>query len=216
MYEFYLDDEKLPLPPSKFTTTVNNSNTTVDLLSIGDVNVIKDIGLRDFSLEVLLPGKPYPFVSTLDSFKIPIYYLVKFREIKESKKPVRLIITRILSNQGEIFSTNIKVSIEDYTVEEIAGEEGDIHVILNLKEYRKPMLKVIEVQNNSDGTSEVTEEIQREEKEKATEYTVVSGDSLWKIAKRELNDGSRYKEIAQLNGIQDPNRINVGQVLRLP
>lgn len=47
-------------------------------------------------------------------------------------------------------------------------------------------------------------------------YTVRSGDTLSKIAARELGSAARYREIASLNGIRDPNRINVGQVLRLP
>ncbi len=41
------------------------------------------------------------------------------------------------------------------------------------------------------------------------------GDCLWAIAKRELGDGTRYREIAEKNGIADPSRIFPGQVLKL-
>ncbi len=44
-------------------------------------------------------------------------------------------------------------------------------------------------------------------------YTVASGDSLSKIANR---FGVTPREIAQLNGIKDPNKIRVGQSLKLP
>ncbi len=44
---------------------------------------------------------------------------------------------------------------------------------------------------------------------------VKKGDSLWKIAQTMLNDGSRYKEIAEKNNIVNPNKIQVGQILRL-
>ena len=47
-------------------------------------------------------------------------------------------------------------------------------------------------------------------------YTFKAGDSLWGIAQKELGAGKRYTEIAQLNGIRDPNRVPVGTVLRLP
>ena len=40
-------------------------------------------------------------------------------------------------------------------------------------------------------------------------------DDLWNIAKRELGDGTKYKEIARKNGINDPNKIYPGQVLKL-
>ena len=50
------------------------------------------------------------------------------------------------------------------------------------------------------------------------QYTVVEGDSLWAIAQRFYQDGSRYQDIFQANKerISDPNRIYVGQVLVIP
>lgn len=48
------------------------------------------------------------------------------------------------------------------------------------------------------------------------EYKVVKGDTLSKIAKKYLGDAKRYIEIATLNGIKDPNKIRVGQVLKIP
>lgn len=44
-------------------------------------------------------------------------------------------------------------------------------------------------------------------------YTVANGDSLSRIAKR---FGVSVNEIMQLNGIKDPNKIRVGQSLKLP
>ena len=52
----------------------------------------------------------------------------------------------------------------------------------------------------------------------ADTYTVKAGDSLWRIAERELGDGSLWAKIFEANkdSIKDPNLIYVGQVLRLP
>lgn len=47
-------------------------------------------------------------------------------------------------------------------------------------------------------------------------YTVVEGDSLSAIAKKMLNDISRWPEIQKLNNIVDPNKIKPGQVLKMP
>ena len=49
-------------------------------------------------------------------------------------------------------------------------------------------------------------------------YTVKKGDCLWNIAKQFLGDGTRYKEIYELNRdkIVNPNLIYPGQVLTLP
>lgn len=46
-----------------------------------------------------------------------------------------------------------------------------------------------------------------------TTYTVVSGDTLSGIASKY---GTTYQVLAQYNGISNPNKINVGQVIKIP
>ena len=52
----------------------------------------------------------------------------------------------------------------------------------------------------------------------ARTYTVVAGDSLSKIAKRELGDASKWNAIYEANRdtIKNPDLIHPGQVLNLP
>ncbi len=47
-------------------------------------------------------------------------------------------------------------------------------------------------------------------------YIVKSGDSLWKIAARELGNGVYHKAIANLNKSIDPSNLKVGQKLLMP
>ena len=47
-------------------------------------------------------------------------------------------------------------------------------------------------------------------------YTIKSGDNLSRIAKRFYGEASKYTDIAQANGISDPNKIQAGQELKLP
>ncbi|MGW1261137.1 peptidoglycan recognition protein family protein [Streptomyces drozdowiczii] len=49
-----------------------------------------------------------------------------------------------------------------------------------------------------------------------TTYTVKKGDTLSSIARAKLGDAGRYKDIATLNGLSNPNAIHIGQVLKLP
>ena len=47
-------------------------------------------------------------------------------------------------------------------------------------------------------------------------YTVVSGDTLSKIAKRFYGDANHYHQIAKASGIDNPDHIEVGQEITLP
>jgi nucleoid-associated protein YgaU len=50
------------------------------------------------------------------------------------------------------------------------------------------------------------------------DYVVQSGDSLWKIAAKQLGNGGRYEEIAELNSdvLSSDDNLTVGMHLKLP
>lgn len=47
-------------------------------------------------------------------------------------------------------------------------------------------------------------------------YTIKEGDTLFLIAEKFYNDGSKFTEIAKANNINDINLIETGQVLQIP
>ena len=47
-------------------------------------------------------------------------------------------------------------------------------------------------------------------------YTVKAGDNLSKISKLFYGDPNQYRKIAQANNLADPDKIKVGQALRIP
>lgn len=226
-YSFSYDNEPdsvitIPLPPEAFNTDVSCGNETVEIINIGEINILKDINLRDFNFKILLPKNNVLTAIKDSEFKEPIFYLAKFREYVANKKPVRFFITRLLPSGKEIFKGNLLVSFEDYTVEENAGEEGDFWVDIKLKEYREIKNIVINATDKKDenGNTVVHQTVERTTKETAKTYTTVAGDTLWKIAKLQLNDGNRYIEIAKANSITDINELlyplEAGRVLLLP
>lgn len=59
-FNFSYDNEPdsiitLPIPPESYTTDVSGKNETVDIINIGEINILKDISLRNFSFKILLP-----------------------------------------------------------------------------------------------------------------------------------------------------------------
>ncbi|MDO8558701.1 MAG: hypothetical protein Q7S09_06015 [bacterium] len=47
-------------------------------------------------------------------------------------------------------------------------------------------------------------------------YVSKSGDTLSKVSKKKLGDYSRYMEIADASGIEDPDVLGIGKELRIP
>ena len=103
-----------------------------------------------------------------------------------------------------------------------AGQTIQIAIDLNHIHIFDKATEVTILARNEENKAEIEAlHIKREaeEAEKAASsvrtYTVVRGDSLWKIATKLLGKGSRYKEIMQLSGISSTT-IHAGQVLTVP
>jgi nucleoid-associated protein YgaU len=47
-------------------------------------------------------------------------------------------------------------------------------------------------------------------------YTIRRGDTLWDLAEKFYGDPNKYRQIAIANGINNPDQISVGQVIKLP
>lgn len=231
-YQFYIDGLQLPITPSKLQLKIQGNNKTVSLLNQGEVNVLKLPGLTEVSFDAVIPQVKYPFAMGNEKATV---YLNKLEELKIEKKAFQFIVIRIDPARNPLFNTNMKVSLEDYTIEEDAEEGLDLTVSIKLKQYRDYGTRLVKVisttgsvstggvgseNSSSSGTNIVTVEDKRNDDSapNVKTYTVVRGDCLWNIAKRYLGNGARYTEIYNLNKdkIQSPNLIYPGQVLILP
>lgn len=213
-YTFYLDGVELPITPSKLTTTINNQNKTINLINDGEVNILKLPGLTTISFEFTAPAFRYPFAT--GEFKSIEYYYSLLETLKTSLKSFQFAVQRKMPSGVMSFATNMTVSLEDYEILEDAENGFDVVFKVDLKQYKPYGTQSIEITNNSDGTKTAATKTARETtKTAAKTYTVKKGDTLWNIAKKELGDGAKYKTLATLNNISNPNKISVGQVLKL-
>jgi len=216
-YYFYLDGVELPIAPSKLDTKINNKNKTIVFINEGEINILKKAGLTDISLSPLFPQTSQPFANGL----MPLsFYLDKFEKLKADQKPFQFIVTRMTEGGKMLFNTNIKVSMEDYKIIEDAKNGMAAVIDIKLKQYKDYGTKKVTVKEQPKAAEEkkvikVTETKVREvSKPVSKAHKVVKGDTLWAICKKELGDGSKYPEIAKLNGIKNPNLIFPGQVIR--
>lgn len=215
MYRLYLKQEGkqilLPVTPAKIETKTGNRNKTAYILNFGEINLAKKPGLQEIRFTALLPGRAYSFVQTEDGFHEPEYFLNFFKEYKAAAKPVQMILFRKMADGTQLFCGNMEVLLEEYTVTEKGGEQGDFWVDLCWKEWKEAK----SIRYSLKGNTMLEQGQERQAKQPAATYTVQKGDCLWNIAKKQLGDGTKYREIAQKNGIANPNKIYPGQVLKL-
>lgn len=216
MYEFYLDKIMLPVAPGKLQLSIENQNKTLQLINEGEINLLKKAGLTDLEFEALLPNSTYPFASYKNGYQEAEYYLNELEKLKISLEPFQFIVTR-QKGAKQLFSTNMKVSLEEYKIKEDSKEGFDLLVNIKLKQYQDYGPKTYKVMGDK-----VSTEKQRETKNSpapkstAKTHKVKSGDTLWLVAKKYYGNGSKYKALATANKISNPNVIKVGQVLTIP
>lgn len=101
--------------------------------------------------------------------------------------------------------TNIEITLQDFTImpDESLDIKIDLEFLVNLSNNQR--LQVIE---------EISiDETRQNERYSLIIYFVKSGDTLWNIAKRFR---STVEKITQMNGIEDENKINIGEKLFIP
>lgn len=191
----------LPINPEDYTVSVSQKNTVVNVIQLGDINLIGKSGLREVNLSSFFPAQAYNFGNYS---REPMDYVNTFDDWRNSGDVCRVIIGKTL---------NMECTIESFNWGE-QDASGDIYFVIALKEYKRPSLKTAVVSEEEEQTTTTREE----QTPTSTEYTVKSGDCLWNIAKQYYGDGSLYTKIYEANTdkITNPNLIYAGQVLTIP
>ena len=198
-YIFYIDKVLLPVTPSSVNISHKNMNSIVNLINDAEFNMLKQEGLQEISFKFMLPSQRYPFARYLGVYQKPSYFLNKLKNLKKRAKPFQLIIIRTYPNSAQAYlNTNLKVSLEDFSVEENAEEGMDVYVEIKLKEFIDPRPK--QYVANADGT--VSTQNQRwtdkvESRIKEMKY----GDKIWQVIRRETGGLDQLETVMEINGI---------------
>lgn len=210
--EFWIQQDnsgkiQLPVKPSEFTVTVTHRNTVVNVIQLGDINLMGKTGLREITLASFFPAKDYNFSNNF-SRKEPLTYVEKLDRWRKSGSPVRVIVTGVL---------NMEATIESFSYGE-RDATGDIYYTLYLKEYKRIKTKKATVTIATVKPKVSVRPTKPPEVNTGKTYTVKSGDCLWKIAKQFYGNGAQYTKIynANTDKIKNPNLIYPGQVLTIP
>lgn len=233
MYNVYLGKMLCPVAPEKIQLKVSNKNKTMVLMDGSEINILKDAGLSEISFSLLLPNTRYPFAVYKSGFERAGYFLGQIEKLKLEKKPFQFIVVRQFPNGKRLYNTNIKVSLEDYQIEDNAGDGFDVRVAVRLRQYRDYGTKVCELSSdngsaNSYGGSAASSLKQNRPSESSPApvgqnktYRVVKGDCMWLIAQKFYGNGNLYEKIYEANksvlaGRSPRCLIFVGDVLTIP
>lgn len=219
MYSFFIDGMELPIAPQKLTVKIKGNNKTLTLINEGDINFLRAPGLTEITFDAVLPmlGQ-YSFAN---GYRRPDSYLNKLESLMTGKEPFRFLVSRVSPSGRLLYDTNMKVSLENYTVTEDATKGPDVTVSITLKQYISYSTKTVTVVKPKPEKKPVVQQKKKRETSSAPKvktYTVKSGDCLWNIAKKYYGNGVQYTKIYNANKgkIKNPNLIYPGQVLTIP
>lgn len=115
----------------------------------------------------------------------------------------------VVQKNDSLWKIAEKIYKDGYKWTEIAKENGikNPSLIYSGQKLKLPKIETI-AKDSTDGKGEITND---------TEYTVVRGDSLWKIAVNVYGDGYKWTEIWKnnRNKLNSPDELEIGMVLVL-
>lgn len=216
-YYMFMDDMQIPIPPETITTKIPGRNESVNLLSGGEVNVIRSAGLTEISFDFMIPSSDYPFSDALLGTRSPSYYVDKLERLKTSRQPFQFIVVRMKPGGDMLPMTNVKVTLEEYSLKDDANEGFDMYVSVTMKMYKDWGAKRIEVKTDKDGNTigEVKQTRSTNGHEIADTAKVREGNTLQQIVKKQFGNTNNLFAIAALNKIAVPAVLATGQLLRM-
>jgi len=200
----------VPVNPSQITWGKSKQYDTVNILNLGEVDLPFGEKLKEVSFSSFFPAEYRASYCRYANLPDPNEAMKLLEEWTDSEKPVRLIIT------GTNINMLVLVTASGGTIQ--GGEPGDIYYSVTFRAWRE--LKM--------GTAKVVVATQAVKSASASRpdtkpvpkvYTVKPGDTLYNIAKKELTDGNKWRDIYNnnLNTIgKNPNVILPGQKLVMP
>lgn len=207
------DKIKLPVNPQSIGYNDTRNFEDIILANGDEKTVVGGRNLRTYSISSFFP-RTRPYYAQVKNMKTPREYVNKIKSWMDAKKVLLLQVT----------GTNINdlVTIRSFEWEEKGGAVGDIEYTLELKEYEPVSYSRILSNNNNNSKNKKRNNKKSRPpstKPKPKTYTVKKGDTLWKIAKKLLGDGSLWVKIYEKNKKtigSNPDSLKHGQRLVVP
>lgn len=190
----------LPVTPDNFSIDHGIRMETINIHTVGDVNIAGYTTLATIKIDCMFPASPYPFINAGTVLE-PYYYVNAIQKWCDDRKMLRFVVS------GTPF--NISVKVESISSSERDGT-NDVYSSITLREQR--ILNAVTVQTASSNSNRRTGSAT----DTAKTYPVKRGDTLSAICRKIYGDASLYSKLAKYNNIKNPSLIYVGQIIKLP
>ncbi|WP_042472781.1 LysM peptidoglycan-binding domain-containing protein [Bacillus ndiopicus] len=211
---------RIPVNPPELPFKQDADGEEFQVASVGTVNVPKPMKLREFSFSSFFPSSDTHYAET--QFVKPQEYLNKINEWMTNEEVIRFVFV------GGSFTVNEQVTIESFEYQQQYGT-ADVDYTISFKKFVPFGFKKMEIAKKPKAAVKSTDKKPTEKlvKKQAPRenskpvpqtYSLVRGDSLWKIAQKYTGNGANYKALQSLNGIKDSDlrRLPIGLKVKIP
>ncbi|MEW6540565.1 MAG: LysM peptidoglycan-binding domain-containing protein [Bacillota bacterium] len=201
---------RFPVNPEEISVATETLKETIEITNIGEVDFPWGDKRAEIRFSCFLPYE-YDVYCQYPSIPDPVAAAKQLEAWRKAKQPLRFIVTDSPIN-GLVYIVSFNTQI-------IGGAPGDIYFDIVLRTWQETKVRTAAEIGFGLGAGVSTVAARPDTKPVPGTYTVKAGDSLWKIAKMQLGDGAKWKQIYEANREvigPDPNLIKPGQQLVMP
>ena len=204
------EDEKftLPVTPWEYTVTSGQMNKVISITQVGEALVFSNPKLRTLRFSCFFPSLDHEYPFVVGDEKEPSACIELLTKWKESKKPVRVVISDSPVNMSMAIM-NLEYSERDGT--------RDVYYSLELTEYKELTIKNANENKQIQETTGLKE--RQSDKAQATEAKVYKGSDVLDAAKRAYGQYSKWRKVVQGNTLESlviNNSRGIAKKLKVP
>lgn len=191
-----------PVSPPSFEVSNAYNNSTINVNSLGDINMLGKRGLTTIKFSSFFPAQAYDGIvnTTPDS---PYSYIEKIKSFAQKGQPCKLAISNT--------NINLNVSIDSFDYSEKDGT-NDVYFSISLREYRY----ILPNSNKLNNTTGLASRVAEEQKEKVINW--YPGMDLMDVAAQSVGqffpiDEQDAKQLSVFRTLAKTKNLNVGSVL---
>jgi hypothetical protein len=184
-----------PVNPETITTSADTSYANYETISLGAIKTPSGMNVKEVQWNGVFLGNINASSALVRKgyYLLPAECIAQLTEWQEAGTVLNLIVTDT--------TINIDVTISSFTTETF-GAYGDVKYTISFSQYRTLKIYTTNELNIAEFVKKIIverDDIPEEDNSNGYSYTIVSGDTLWGIAERELGNGADWESIYNAN-----------------